>query len=100
MVEMLDMYHAREHCWQFAEACFGDRSPTARAWVEPLSARLETEGPEPVQAAMAVWMAAAPRDRETAQKEPTYFTHHAHRMHDPDSRRLGVPLGSGGIEGA
>jgi hypothetical protein len=48
VVEILDIYHARQHLWQFAEACFGDRSAAARAWVEPLSARRETEGPAPI----------------------------------------------------
>jgi len=67
--------------------------------VKPLSARLETEGPNPVQAAMAPWMAQESRDRETAHKEQAYFAHHADRMHHPDYRRLGLPIGSGRIEG-
>ncbi len=48
---------------------------------------------------MAAWMAEAPRDRETAYKEQAYFAHHADRMHDPDDRQLGFPIGSGRVEG-
>ena len=43
--------------------------------------------------------ALEPRDRETAHKEPAYLARHADRMHDPDDRRLGFPIGSGRIEG-
>ena len=55
--------------------------------MDPLSARLETEGP-----------AQEPRDRETWHKEQAYLAGHADGMHDPDSRRLGFPIASGRIE--
>ncbi len=48
VVEILDIYHAREHLWPFAEACCGERSATAQAGVEPWSGWLATAGPEPV----------------------------------------------------
>ncbi len=48
---------------------------------------------------MAAWMAEAPRDREAAHQEQADFAHHADRMHDPDTRQLGFPIGAGRIEG-
>ncbi len=42
--QRLDAYHAKQHLWAVADALHGAGTPTARAWIAPLLAKLDQSG--------------------------------------------------------
>lgn len=98
LVEILDIYHAFEHLGEVANAAFGQATPAAKAWLEPLKERLQESGPAPILAALAE---LRPEDAvvvEEVRKAVVYFTGHAARMDYPTFIALKLPIGSGAIE--
>ena len=98
LVKILDIFHAREHLWAFADSYF-DTASAAHAWAEPLNARLETEGPGPILTAMAELEAQHPgADPKKVAEHHGYFMNQADRMDYPRYTALGLPIGSGTVE--
>jgi hypothetical protein len=101
VVEIVDFYHVGQYLYEVAHAVFGQGSPQAAAWVEPLKDRLWAEGAAPVQAALDALLlqvegTAAAEAVRTARA--CYFTTHAARMDYPAFRSQQLPIGSGAIE--
>jgi hypothetical protein len=100
IIEGVDIYHARGHLWDYAKAYFANEADET-AWAQPLHAQLAAEGPAPIIAAMTALEAQAPGADPTAvAKEHGYFVRHAAQMDYPRYRALGLPIGSGIVEGA
>jgi hypothetical protein len=98
LVEIVDIYHAFEHLAVVAKAVFGEGSPLARDWLEPLKRVLEAEGPGPILGALGALNAEGENASEEVRKAIGYFTEHAARMDYPRFRALNLPIGSGAIE--
>jgi len=99
IIEEVDIYHAREHLWDYARGYFATE-PAVTAWAEPLNDRLETDGPGPIIAAMTALEAQQPgTNSDEVQKHHHYFVNHADQMDYPRYRALGLPIGSGIVEG-
>ncbi len=95
----MDIFHAREHLWAYARGYF-DTEAAATAWARPLNHGLETDGPGPILDAMAALEAHHPGANPTIiQEHHQYFVHQASRRDYPRYRALGLPIGSGIIEG-
>ena len=76
------------------------RSPP-RPGQPPLNDRLETDGPGPILAAMAAPEAQHPgAGPEKVAEHHRYFVKQADRMDYPRYKALGLPIGSGIVEGA
>jgi hypothetical protein len=98
VLEILDIYHAFEHLETIASAVFGQGSPKAKAWVEPLKRRLETEGANPILKALGELQPEEPGAADDVRKAIDYFTEHAPRMDYPSFVAQKLPIGSGAIE--
>ena len=100
IIKILDSFHAREHLWDYSRSYF-DTEIAAQAWAAPLNDRLETDGPGPILAAMAALEAQQPgADPEKVTEHHRYFVNQADRMDYPRYKALGLPIGSGIVEGA
>ena len=100
LIEIVDIYHAREHLWAFATAQFGHGTAACTAWATPLNATLETQGVAPILEALAACPEEAARDPAEARTHVHYFHHQQTRMDYPRYARMGLPIGSGIVEGA
>ncbi len=87
------------NCGRWPHAVFGQGTPAAAAWVEPLKDRLYTEGVAPVLAALD---ALAPPDAAAADIVRTarenFFGDNVARMDYPAFVARQFPIGSGAIE--
>lgn len=99
-IEILDFWHALEYLGEVANALFPHDDVTANAWFTTQKQNLLTQGLRPVLQAIR---RAAPRHRplpEPVRVAVGYFSRNRHRMHYPQYRALGLPIGSGAVESA
>jgi hypothetical protein len=89
---VLDFYHASERLFQAGRDLYGE-TPAARAWAEARRATLLCRG----GAALLAELAAAGPGCAGALE---YFRPHAGHMDYPGRRAVGLPIGSGLVEGA
>ena len=101
LIEIVDIYHAREHLWAFSATQFGPGTAAYTAWATPLNATLETQGVAPILEALAACPEDAARDPAEARIHARYF-HTSASPHglSPRYARMGLPIGSGIVEGA
>ena len=102
-VQIVDLYHAKEHVWEVAHAVFGRGTAAGTAWaahacslleqgqIEALVATIETLPPIPPEPGQA---------RSCPERAVDYFTTNAQRMRYPVFRAQGMHLGSGIAEAA
>lgn len=102
-VQIVDLWHAREHVWKVAHAVFERGSQEEAAWarhacdllsegrIEDLVAEIAALPPVPLQPGAA---------RSVPEIEMSYFISNAARMRYPAFRRQGMQIGSGIAEAA
>jgi len=98
-VEILDFSHALEHVGVVAGAMFGESSDQA-AWQQRIKKNLLRYGPGTLLRSLRKWQPATPAAVEGRRPERGYFMRNAHRMDYPTYLKLGLPIGSGAVEGA
>ncbi len=102
-VQIVDLYHAKEHVWDVAHAVFGGRTSEATAWATKACSLL-VEGQ--IEALVAAIQALPPIPPEPGQarsipdRAVDYFSLNAQRMRYPLFRAQGMHLGSGIAEAA
>ena len=97
--QRLDAYHAKQHLWAVADALHGAGTPAARAWVEPLLAKLyHSEGLQVITDLRALLDTLDQTRRETVQREINYLDSHRDRMDYAEGKQRGEPIGSGAME--
>lgn len=93
----LDFYHAAEHLWAIAHDQFGEGSPEARAWVEPLLHQLKHGQENRVLKTLEDLLELC-AEKEATRRGVEYFrTHHDH-IHYQQLQAQGCPIGSGAME--
>jgi hypothetical protein len=97
--QRVDFYHVSQHLWAVAHTLHPEDDDAARAWVEPLLAKLKADAScevitelEQLQARLEGTQAQA------VQKEVSYFRTHRERMDYGTAQQKGEPLGSGAME--
>jgi hypothetical protein len=96
--QIVDLYHAREHYWNVAKACFGQNKDKLHPWAEERRGELDDGKVEGVIEAIKR-LSSLPRcDRETCEREIGYFERNKERMRYADFRRRGLFVGSGVLE--
>ena len=97
--QRVDFYHVSQHLWAVAHTLHPDDEVAARAWVEPMLAKLKADEScavitelEQLQGQMEG--AAA----QTVRKEVNYLRSHRERMDYGSAKAKGEPLGSGAME--
>src|SRR2546423_1631163 len=102
-VHIVDLYHAREHLWNVANAVHGAGTPPGAAWAkqadELLSHGQIEELVQMIEKLPAI--AALPgASRSIPEIEADYFLSNAERMRYPTFRAKGMHIGSGIAEAA
>lgn len=101
-VQIVDIYHAKEHVWEVAHAVFG-RGTAAQAWAGAACTLLEQGQIAKLVTAIQLLPPLAPEPgqaRSIPQRAADYFTTNAERMRYPTFRAQGMHIGSGIAEAA
>ena len=102
-VQIVDLYHAKEHVWEVGQAVFGRGTSEAAAWASSACSLL-VEGQ--IEALVSTIQALPPippepgQARSIPQRAVDYFSINAERMRYPTFRAQGMHLGSGIAEAA
>lgn len=84
VIEIVDLWHARQHLWHVAHAVFGEGSAEAAAWAEPMAKALLDEGVSPVLNAIRTLQPRTEAAQEVVRLALEYFGDHAPRMRYPE----------------
>jgi len=102
-VQIVDIWHAREHVWKVARAVFGANTPEASAWAEHACSLLVEGNIEDLVTEIVVLPPVPPEpgtSRSVPDIERDYFISNAARMRYPAFRAQGMHVGSGIAEAA
>ncbi len=100
VIEIVDLWHGRQHLWHLAHAVFGEGRAEATAWAEPMAKALLDEGVSPVLDAIRTLQLPTEAAQEVVRLALEYFSEHAQRMRCPEFALAGWPVGSGMVESA
>ena len=98
--EILDFWHAIEHAWEFAQACYGEGSQQADRWVHRLAEDLRAGKVEEVIARLKRMRPKTPELLEKLESLIRYYSNNITRMKYDEYLRLGYGIGSGSVESA
>jgi hypothetical protein len=102
-VHLVDLWHARQHVWQVANAVFGATTAKGAAWAQQHCQLLEEGHLEALVEAIA-WLPSIPPPPTSTRSIPEhvmgYFITNAARMRYPVFRAQGMHVGSGSAEAA
>ena len=96
--QIVDLYHAREHYWNVARACFGPKKENLRPWTEDRRSELDGGRVEEVVDAIKLLTSLPGCDKGVCEREVGYFERNIERMRYADFRRRGLFVGSGVLE--
>jgi hypothetical protein len=97
-VEIVDLYHARQHLWELAGKLFPNQEKRRQRWASRLERQLDQGC---VESIVALLRGIATDSAELAHQlalEADYFERNAARMRYHEFRRQGLFVGSGVIE--
>lgn len=95
--QIVDLYHAREHYWTIARACFKSKEEQNQ-WAENRRIELNNGQVEVVIRAINALESSPEYDKELCEREIGYFKKNKERMRYADFRRRGLFVGSGVME--
>ena len=99
-IQIMDIYHARQHLWDLARALHPNDETKQKRWVTRQQAKLDGGQIEKLVAALRSIDAATPELANKIRIEADYFERNAARMCYPEFRRQHLFIGSGVIEAA
>ena len=102
-VQILDLYHAKEHVWDVAHAVFGRGTAAGTGWATHACSLLEQGQSEALVCALQALPPISPEPgqaRSCPERAVDYFTTNAGRMRYPVFRAQGMHVGSGIAEAA
>jgi len=98
-VQIVDLYHARQHLWEVARVLYPNDAPQQKAWMKIHQKRLLDKGKiEKLVTALRALRQINPEVVEKIRTEAEYFEKNAERMRYPKFRRQHLFVGSGVIE--
>ncbi len=97
-IQIVDLYHAKEHLSKFANEIFGPGTDFAKKWTADRYKELEAGNLDAVLRAIGCHLSRSGESGEKAAKEFDYFTTNRHRMQYDCFRSLGLCVGSGVVE--
>lgn len=97
-IQIIDLYHAREHYWNVAKAVFGNDRKKLEPWTEKRCEELDNGKVERVIEAIRRLSPSTEYEREVCEREISYFDKNKERMRYDDFRRQGLFVGSGVLE--
>jgi hypothetical protein len=102
-VQIVDLYHAKEHVWDVAHAVFGRGTAVGTAWATHACSLLEQGQIADLVSAIEALPPIPPEPgqaRSIPERAVDYFTTNAERMRYPVFRAQGMHIGSGIAEAA
>ncbi len=97
-VEIVDLYHARQHLWDLARQLYSDDPAKLKAWIKIHQRLLDQGKIEKLVAVLRVLPARHPASAQKIRTEADYFETNTERMRYPKFRRQHLFVGSGVIE--
>jgi hypothetical protein len=97
-IQIVDLYHARQHLWNVARCLFPLNQAAQRRWILRHQPKLDGGRIETLVAYMRSLDAANPTAAAIIAVEAAYFEKNAARMRYPEFRRQHLFVGSGVIE--
>jgi hypothetical protein len=98
-IQIVDLYHARQHLWEVARKLYADDAGKQKAWMKMHQKRLLDRGKiEKLVAALRSIESDNPEVREKIRIEADYFERNTGRMRYPKFRGQHLFVGSGVIE--
>jgi len=97
-IQIVDLYHAKEHLSKLANEIFGPGTDFAKKWAAERYKELEAGNLDAVLSAINCHLSRPGELGEKAAKELDYFTNNRHRMQYDYFRSLGLCVGSGVLE--
>jgi hypothetical protein len=97
-IQIVDLYHAKEHLSQLAGAIFGSNSDLSRKWADDRHYDLESGNLDAVLSAISCHTSRPGEVGKQAAREFDYFDNNRHRMKYDYFRSLGLCVGSGVVE--
>jgi hypothetical protein len=101
-IQIVDLYHAREHLWEIAALLHPNDPAAKKIWMVPMKERLDQGEIQQLVARLreiaAEHAVSQPGLTEEILKEAEYFATNAARMDYPRFRAMGLFVGSGVIE--
>lgn len=96
--QIVDLYHAREHCWNVANACFPNDKNKLKLWVDKRIEELDDGKVEEVIEVIKELSHLTECGKNICEKEIGYFEKNKHRMRYNDFKKKGLFIGSGVLE--
>lgn len=93
-IQIVDLYHAKEHLWDVAKSIYGAGSDLGTQWAKKRRDELDDGAIDAVLAALGVHV----ETNDDARKCLKYVTRNRHRMRYPEFRAQGLSIGSGVVE--
>ncbi len=97
-IQIIDLYHARQHYWSVARAVFGSHQKKLNQWTERRRKELDEGKVQDVIKAIQRLAVCIPEQKEILEGEIAYFEKNKHRMRYAEFRRQGLFVGSGVVE--
>ena len=97
-IQIVDLYHAREHLGELAKILYGPGTPKAKAWADLRIVDLDAGDVEKLLSTMIRLRPATPVHRDALRRSIAYFQTNEPRMRYAAFRRQGFFVGSGVIE--
>jgi len=98
-VQIVDLFHARQHLWDIARALHPLDQPAQQRWILRHQPKLDSGQIEKLTAYLDTQLAdATGAQQEILRVESAYFEKNKDRMRYPDFRAQGLFIGSGVIE--
>jgi hypothetical protein len=99
-IQIVDIWHAREHIWDLAAKLFPGDEKTRKRWAKKLIQKLNQGRTATIVAELRAFPTRKPELRDALRIEADYFERNSHRMRYPKFRKQGLFIGSGVIEAA
>ncbi len=97
-IQIVDLYHARQHLWSLAEQLFPNDLAGQKRWVMARQDQLDNGHIERLVRSLRSLTSAHLSLAEDIRREADYFQKNAHRMRYPEFRQQKLFVGSGVIE--
>lgn len=97
-LQIVDIWHAREHIWDVARNLFSNDDKQRKRWAKKLIKKLNTGQVDTIVNLLRQFPTRKPELRELLRAEAGYFERNKHRMRYRMFRKQGLFFGSGVIE--
>jgi hypothetical protein len=97
-MQIVDLYHARQHLWELARALYPGDAPQQKRWILCQQHLLDGGDIEKLVCSLRSLQTDHPELADKIRLEADYFERNAERMRYPEFRRQQLFVGSGVIE--